>query len=219
MNKKNCLDEKMSIKYEANKRKITICQPTPSIQRYIKLSRTPPQQEHWGHVSAVKNEGDLLIISIANNDAAKIIYQELRLVSSEMIVTKAREMAEFHYNQCRIWQKYASMKEEQGEQSMDKRSHLDSQWYIVSLPWGDDTCIIAGNADPHIGILVVDCTHPPEFSTAHYSDWNIASPQEIAKRIVKDHNEYLRLETVTKRLEEQRAVQQDIEKLVVGLVE
>ena len=77
-----------------------------------------------------------------------------------------------------------------------KRSHLNSKWYVVGPPWGDGVYIIAGHDDPHLGIFVTDCVSFAsswEERKAMIPDWDIASPQEVAQRIVADHNEMLRL--------------------------
>ena len=76
----------------------------------------------------------------------------------------------------------------------EEKSHLDSRWYVVGQPWGDGTYIVAGSDDPHLALFVADCEIWNWEETAEWhSDVDIKSPQEIAQRIVADHNEMLRL--------------------------
>ena len=88
----------------------------------------------------------------------------------------------------------------------EKKSHLDSNWYVVGPPWGDGTYIVAGSEDPHLGIFVADCEFADEIPEAYEGEWDIATPQELAARITKDHNRciYLRqkLELAYERLDE-----------------
>lgn len=76
----------------------------------------------------------------------------------------------------------------------EKKSHLNSKWYVVGPPWGDGTYIIAGHNDPHLGIFVADCEYMNDVleNAEFYEEvWDLASPQELAQRIVTDHNELL----------------------------
>ena len=100
----------------------------------------------------------------------------------------------------------------------EKRSHLDEKWYVVGSPWYDGECVNAGHNDPHDGIFVCDCGQSfQQLEEIYGDDWDIASPQDIAQRVVKDHNECLklqrRIEVLEDRLEKQRTVKQDIEDL------
>ena len=100
---------------------------------------------------------------------------------------------------------------------MVKRSHLNEKWYTVDPPWGNGDYVIAGHIDPHAGLFVCDC-QSWDLGVDIYGDkWDIATPQEVAQRIVDDHNEVLALRRqvalLEKQLEAQKSVGQHIEDL------
>ena len=77
----------------------------------------------------------------------------------------------------------------------EKKSHLDSNWYVVG------ECVIATSEDPLLGAWVTDCSYMLDFE-----GWEPIAPEDIAQRIVNDHNQCIwlrqKLELAYERLDE-----------------
>ena len=72
----------------------------------------------------------------------------------------------------------------------EKKSHLDSNWYVVG------ECVIATSEDPLLGAWVTDCSYMLDFE-----EWEPIAPEDIAQRIVNDHNKLLRLRPSMSRVQ------------------
>ena len=70
---------------------------------------------------------------------------------------------------------------------MNDINMLDAEWFTVDQPWGDGDWIVAGNPDPHAGEFIVMCD--PMIDVPE----DVPSPQQIAARIVDDHNKATKL--------------------------
>lgn len=65
---------------------------------------------------------------------------------------------------------------------------LLSRWYILEELWGGDgTTILAGDADPHKGILICE----NEFACFNPEEYENISIRKIMGHIVEIHNDWL----------------------------
>lgn len=91
----------------------------------------------------------------------------------------------------------------QNDRNGEKRKMDDlilQQWYVLDVPWGDETSIVAGNSDPYGGRVVCDergrivCDNEHAiFNPEVYETDDVKKLiQNIMRHIVDLHNEWLK---------------------------
>lgn len=65
------------------------------------------------------------------------------------------------------------------------------KWYVLDIPWGDGTSILAGNPDPHGGLIVCDNEHAIFNPEVYETDDIKQLIRNIMSHVVSIHNAWL----------------------------